>query len=74
MPIREYECPDCQFRVERLELTPDPSLPICERCEKEIGRRVEMTSVVSVPAPANFVGDGWCRPSTYSKPVRGTDV
>lgn len=71
MAIREYECPHCWFRSERIEFTPDLSAPICPRCDAEIDRVIDMVKVVSVPASPQFKGDGWQRPATYRMPQRG---
>lgn len=69
MPIYEYECGNCHFRVERVELTPDPNQPTCPRCEHEENIQLPMDKVISASNPV-FVGDGWCRPASY-KPERG---
>lgn len=71
MAIREFECPHCWYRTERIEFTPDPQAPICPRCDAEIDKVIEMEKVISVPATAKFVGDGWTRPATYHMPQRG---
>ena len=73
MPIREFECPTCGHRVERLEFTPDPTLPTCERCATEddyMGSdAIEMQKVTSVSSP-QFRGDGWTRPENYRPPSK----
>lgn len=73
MPIFEYECADCHFRVERLEFTPDPNLPTCPRCESEVDEGREMQKVISRSSFA-LKGSGWCRPATYQAPRRGSDL
>lgn len=70
MPIREYECPTCGFRTERLEQTSDPNPLTCVRCRDEHRYYVEMLRVPSAAYP-QFKGDGWTRPARYSPPTRG---
>ncbi|MGD9140197.1 MAG: zinc ribbon domain-containing protein [bacterium] len=35
MPIREYECKDCQLKFETIELGTDSEKPSCPRCHSE---------------------------------------
>jgi putative FmdB family regulatory protein len=54
MPIRVYECPFCGYRVERLEWTFDPHLPLCPRCD----HTVEMPRLPTAANP-QFKGSGF---------------
>lgn len=69
MPIREYECPVCGFRCERIEFTPDDTLPICPRAVEHDQDTREMQKAISRTAFA-LRGGGWTRPSTYDSPRR----
>uniref|UniRef100_A0A6M3LK33 Uncharacterized protein n=1 Tax=viral metagenome TaxID=1070528 RepID=A0A6M3LK33_9ZZZZ len=73
MPIRQYECRWCDFRCERLEMTPDPIPLDCPRCRDE---HQAIHVMERIPTAANFAlkGDGWTRPSTYQKPKRATET
>lgn len=53
LPIFEYLCRDCGFKVERVEFTPDWTLPICPR------DGLEMEKQISVPSEPQFKGSGW---------------
>lgn len=35
MPIREYECKDCQLKFETIDLGTDSEKPGCPRCQSE---------------------------------------
>lgn len=71
-PIFEYECSQCGFRFERIELTEIDELPECPRCTEEWQKTVEMQKMISVPADPHFVGEGWTRPSNYHNAPQGT--
>lgn len=54
MPIYEYECPNCQFRIEKLVLQSEkPKRPDCPKC-----KQAKMKKVISA---SNFQlkGTGW---------------
>jgi putative FmdB family regulatory protein len=35
MPIREYECKDCQIEFENIELAGEPEKVTCPRCQSQ---------------------------------------
>lgn len=52
MPIYEYECTECNRRIERLQRLDDPGPKECEHCGGAMRR--------AVSAPAfQFKGSGW---------------
>jgi len=52
MPIYEYECTECNRRIERLQRLDDPGPEECEHCGGAMRR--------AVSAPAfQFKGSGW---------------
>ncbi len=61
MPIREYECPTCGFRFERIEFQNDPE-PLFIHCGNKSIVQVQW----SVPADPRFEGPGWAKDG-YSK-------
>jgi len=69
MPIREYECLVCGARVERIEFTPDRTIPECPRAVEHENDRRPMVGVISASSFA-LKGDGWCRSSKYDMPRR----
>ena len=60
-PIREFECSQCGLRIERLEMTPDPNVPVCIRCLEEHNIISEMQRVITCATPM-FKGTGWTTP------------
>lgn len=70
MPIREYTCPNCGFKTERLEYTQQAG-STCPRCETEHNTLIEMVRELAAPA-VHFSGSGWTRPKGWTgKPERG---
>lgn len=53
MPIYEYECPNCQFKEEKLVLSNKDKNPVCPRC-----KQTKMEKIISA---SNFhlKGTGW---------------
>lgn len=74
MPLREYICNVCGYAVERVEFVLSEEPPTCPRCLEEHQEYSLMERVISVPAPAQFIGSGWTRPTTYQKPRRATEI
>jgi putative FmdB family regulatory protein len=45
MPIREYECKDCQLKFETIELSGDSEKVTCPRCHSEnVERKLSLFS------------------------------
>ena len=53
MPIFEYECPNCQYKEEKLVLKKNEHRPICPKCSQ-----AKMDKIMSI---SNFhlKGTGW---------------
>jgi len=52
MPIYEYECVKCKFRIEKLQKITDPPLQTCERCYGRLKRVISHSSFI-------LKGTGW---------------
>jgi putative FmdB family regulatory protein len=66
-PIREWECPACGYRFERIEWSNEYELPECPRCREEWKVNQVMEKVISVPASPQFKGTGWTKPTRGEK-------
>jgi len=74
MPIREFVCRTCGFKVERIEFTPDPNVPVCPRCYDDDDEPAYIEPMERVISQTSFSlkGDGWTRPSNYHNAPKGT--
>lgn len=52
MPIYEYECIKCKFKIEKLQKITDPPLQTCERCHGKLRRLISTSSFI-------LKGSGW---------------
>ena len=64
MPIREYQCQECQHQFEVVELSPSPAT-VCESCGSDRLDR-QLSAFASLPAgsaPQTPCGPCGCAPS-----------
>ena len=52
MPLYEYECTDCQKRIEKIQRFSDPPLEVCPSCGGAVKRLIHAPAV-------QFKGAGW---------------
>ncbi|OGF67066.1 MAG: hypothetical protein A2Y62_12605 [Candidatus Fischerbacteria bacterium RBG_13_37_8] len=52
MPLYEYECKKCKFRIEKIQKITDPPLQYCEKCHGPLRKLLSSPSI-------RFKGTGW---------------
>lgn len=62
MPIYEYECTECGFRLEELQAFSDPPLKKCPKCKKN-----KLEKVISLSS-FKLEGTGWYATDYVKKP------
>lgn len=65
MPIYEYECQECEHRLEALQQISEPPLTTCPECQGELRK------LLSAPA-FQFKGSGWYV-TDYARKGAGAD-
>ncbi len=52
MPIYEYECKHCKFRIEKIQKINDPPLQYCSKCNGPLKKIMSSPNI-------RFKGSGW---------------
>jgi putative FmdB family regulatory protein len=52
MPLYEYECKNCKFRIEKIQKVNDPPLQFCSRCNGQLKKVISSPNI-------RFKGSGW---------------
>jgi putative FmdB family regulatory protein len=67
MPIYEYECKKCKFKIEKVQKFNDSPLLLCEKCNGPMQKLISSPNI-------RFKGSGWYVTDYAKKPDTTNDI